>query len=201
MVTISDVSMFFKNFTPDFDHPKGDHDLNGKDFYPEKTRDAAVLILLVRKGAGEEAQILLTQRTDHLAHHPGQISFPGGRCEKQDENVIMTALRETEEEVGIDPAFIDVIGELTPYITRTGFRIHPIVGVISAPYFSHPDPHEVAEIFEVPLSFLLNETNHIKESRIFEGKARYFWAMPYEERYIWGATAGIIRDFYDCLKA
>jgi len=201
MVTLESVRRFFNDFTPDFDTPKGDHDLNGLSFTSKQVKDAAVLILLIDYGPTQPCGVLLTQRTDHLSHHPGQISFPGGRCEDSDENHRHTALRETEEEVGLDPKAIEFLGALTPYLTRTGFRIHPMVGVLKAPYQPTVDPHEVAEVFEVPLAFLLNGDNHRKDTRIFEGKTRYFWAMPYENHYIWGATAGIIRDFYECMTS
>ncbi|NVK19598.1 MAG: CoA pyrophosphatase [Methylocystaceae bacterium] len=176
---------------------RGDHDLNG--FRPEPdNREAAVLVLLVRRE--DDLSILFTKRTDHLSNHPGQISFPGGHTEEEDETAEHAALRETEEEVGIPDDRIEVIGQLNDYVTRTGFRVTPIVGMIDAPYEINPDPHEVAEVFEVPLSFLLDSANHQKCSRIFQGVKRHFWAMPYEDYYIWGATAGMLRNLYSILN-
>ena len=188
----------FSDFTPNPSDIRGDHDLNG--FRPKPdNREAAVLVPLVKHPEG--LSVLFTKRTDHLKNHPGQISFPGGHTEEEDESAEHAALRETEEEVGLPPNYIQVIGKLNDYVTRTGFRVTPIVGLVDVPYPTEPDPHEVAEVFEVPLSFLMDETNHEKCSRIFMGKRRYFWAMPYGDYYIWGATAGMLRNLYDFLMA
>lgn len=186
----------FSKFTPSPDDIRGDHDLNG--FRPEPdNREAAVLVPIVKREDG--LSVLFTKRTDHLSNHPGQISFPGGHTEEEDESAEHAALRETEEEVGLPSSYIQVIGRLNDYVTRTGFRVTPIVGLVDAPYPTNPDEHEVAEVFEVPLSFLMDKTNHQKCSRIFMGKKRYFWAMPYGEYYIWGATAGMLKNLYDFL--
>lgn len=189
---------FFENYHPDPEDIRGDHDLNS--FRPQPdNREAAVLVGLVKRENG--LHLLLTQRTDHLTHHPGQISFPGGHTEEEDETAVHAALRETEEEVGLPRDYIQVIGRLNDYVTRTGFRVTPIVALIDAPYPTDPDDHEVAEVFEVPLAFLMDKENHQKCSRVLLGKKRYFWAMPYQDYFIWGATAGMIRNLYNVLSA
>jgi len=186
------------NFTPLRDDIRGDHDLN-IGFGPDKpTREAAVLIPIVKRLEG--LTVLFTKRTDHLSNHPGQISFPGGHTEEEDESANHAALRETEEEVGLPSSYVQVIGQLNDYLTRTGFRITPIVGLVDVPFPTEPDPHEVAEVFEVPLSFLMDEGNHQKCSRIFMERERHFWAMPYNDYYIWGATAGMMRNFYELVQ-
>jgi 8-oxo-dGTP pyrophosphatase MutT (NUDIX family) len=151
---------------------------------------AAVLIGLVGHLAGPA--VILTQRTAHLKDHAGQISFPGGRIEAADPDAIAAALREAEEEVGIDPARVEILGELEPYDTVTGFRIHPVVGWIEPPLTLRPDPYEVAEIFEVPLTWTLDPVNHRRDSYTRDGRVRSFYVLPYADRYIWGATAGML---------
>ncbi len=187
----------FKNFTPNPKDIFGDHNLNG--FCPEPDNcEAAVLVPLVKRENG--LHVLFTRRTEHLTNHPGQISFPGGHTEEDDESPEHAALRETQEEVGLPDDYIHVIGRLNDYVTRTGFRITPVVALVDAPYPTDPDDHEVAEVFEVPLSFLMDEANHQKCSRIFMGKQRHFWAMPYGDYYIWGATAGMLKNFYNIVQ-
>lgn len=169
---------------------RGDHDMN-PDLFPNRALvPAAVLIALVDHPDG--LTILLTLRTAHLTDHGGQISFPGGRVEARDADEKAAALREANEEVGIDPATVEILGRLDTYVTRTGFRVEPVVGLVRPPLQLRPDPHEVAEIFEVPLDFLIDPANRRRDSRIFEGSERFFWAIPFETRYIWGATAGIL---------
>jgi 8-oxo-dGTP pyrophosphatase MutT (NUDIX family) len=177
---------------------RGDHTLN-PGTYPEnpKLRHAAVLVPVVNRPEG--LSILLTQRTDHLANHAGQISFPGGHIEDDDSTPEEAALRETEEEVGLHRRHISIIGRLSNYVTRTGFLITPIVGVVEPPFDTTPDPHEVAEVFEVPLDFLLDKKNHERHTLFYAGKDRYFWAMPYGDYYIWGATAGMLVNLHDFL--
>ena len=153
-------------------------------------RPAAVLVPIVDRPDG--ATMLLTQRASHLRHHSGQVSFPGGRVAEGDPSPEATALRETREEIGLDAARVDLLGRLGDYHTRTGFRITPVVGVVSPPFDLRADANEVEDIFEVPLAFLLDPANHRRESRVWQGETRWFYAMPYEGRYIWGATAGML---------
>lgn len=175
----------------------GDHALN-EDMLPIlPLKPAAVLVPLIERP--DEITVLFTQRTAHLAHHAGQVSFPGGHIEPQDGGPIETALRETEEEVGLDRHHVQIIGRLDTYVTRTGFVVTPVVGLVSPPFTLRPDPYEVAEIFEVPLSFLLDARNHERCSAEFEGKTRFFWAMPYGRHFIWGATAGMLINLCDIL--
>lgn len=153
-------------------------------------RPAAVLVPLVQRPG--EMSVLLTKRTDHLYHHPGQISFPGGRIEEGDLDPVSAALRETEEETGITREVVEVIGSLSPYRTRTGFSVVPVIGLLTPPFETRPDPFEVAEIFEVPLSFILDRANHQVHSREGDGMKRSFYVLPYQDYYIWGATAAML---------
>ena len=176
---------------------RGDHDLN-PGLRPEAPlRRAAVLVTLVERET--EISVLLTRRTDHLEHHPGQISFPGGHIEGTDQDAIAAALRETHEEIGLPPERIQILGRLDTYITRTGFHITPVVGTVRPPLDLIPDPHEVDAVFEVPLGFFLDPANHHRHQRTFEGASRSFYAMPFEDYYIWGATAGMLMDLYQTL--
>jgi 8-oxo-dGTP pyrophosphatase MutT (NUDIX family) len=167
----------------------------------EKQRDAAqalmrpasVLLLIVNHASGPT--VLFTQRTTHLPAHAGQISFPGGRREEGDPDPISTALRESHEEVGLDPERVEVLGRLPEYNTSTGFRVTPIVGWVEPPLQLKPDPEEVADVFEVPLQFLLDAGNHRHESAFYRGRMRNYWALPFGSRFIWGATAGMLVTF------
>jgi 8-oxo-dGTP pyrophosphatase MutT (NUDIX family) len=162
---------------------------------------ASVLVPLVHRPEG--LTMLLTQRTAHLTDHPGQISFPGGRAEEYDASPIETALRETEEEIGLDRRHVEVIGTLPDYVTVTGYRVTPVVGLIKPPFELAADPNEVAEIFEVPLVFLMDGMNHQRLSfDLPEGEGRRsFYAMPYQRFFIWGATAGMLRNLFHFLRA
>jgi 8-oxo-dGTP pyrophosphatase MutT (NUDIX family) len=153
---------------------------------------AAVLLLVVNR---PEPAVVLTQRTSHLAHHAGQIAFPGGRREGGDESPERTALREAAEEIGLDERRVEILGRLPQYRTSTGFDVTPVVGWAEPPLAYVPDPHEVADVFEVPLTFLLDPRNHKYESAFYRGRMRHYWALPYGERFIWGATAGMIVTF------
>jgi len=158
---------------------------------------AAVLFPIVLRDGGQT--VLLTQRTAHLRDHAGQISFPGGRVEAEDISPSHTALRETEEEIGLSRERIEILGFLPEYRTGTGFRVTPVVAVIQPPFELRPDPFEVAEIFEVPLAFLLDPANHQRHSLHYRGALRNYFAMPYGDYFIWGATAGMIRSLSERL--
>lgn len=162
---------------------------------------AAVLISVVMRNGGPT--LLFTQRSDLLHDHPGQVSFPGGRCETKDLSAVDTALRETEEEIGLQRQHVEIIGSLPDYFTGTGFRITPVVGLAQPPFTLHADPVEVAEIFEVPLAFLMDGMHHQRRSAIFPGGygRRTFYAMPYDRFFIWGATAGMLRNLFHFLRA
>ena len=180
------------------DAPRGDHDLNPGTRSTSPLTHAAVLIPLVVHE--DKTSVLLTRRTEHLAKHPGQISFPGGQMEDVDGTPEETALRETEEETGLHRRHIDIIGRLDDYETRTGFRVTPIVAILTPPFNLEPNPDEVAEAFEVPLAFLLDPVNHRRHSLIYKGIKREFYAIPFNEYYIWGATAGMLINLYELLE-
>lgn len=158
---------------------------------------AAVLFPIVLRAGGET--VLLTQRTAHLRDHAGQISFPGGRVEVEDLSPIHTALRETQEEIGLGSDCIEVIGFLPEYRTGTGFRVTPVVALVRPPFELSPDQFEVAEVFEVPLAFLLDPENHKRHSLHYRGALRHYFAMTYGDYFIWGATAGMIRSLSERL--
>jgi len=163
-----------------------------------KVTRAAVLIPLLLKADG--LWVLLTQRTNHLHDHAGQISFPGGRMDPEDQSPSETALRESEEEIGLDRKRVEIIGHLPQYLTVSGYSVTPVVGLVQAQAEYVLDEFEVADIFEVPLSFLLDPANH--QVRVWQSEqgGRRFYAMPYENRFIWGATAGMLRNLYHLLK-
>ncbi|HYD97445.1 MAG TPA: CoA pyrophosphatase [Noviherbaspirillum sp.] len=161
---------------------------------------ASVLMPIVLRDEG--LTLLLTQRTAHLNDHAGQISLPGGRVDETDTSAIETALRETEEEVGLHRRHIEVLGSLPDYFTGTGFRVTPVVALVRPPFELRADPFEVAEIFEVPLSFLMDGANHQRRSiDLPQVGRRTFYAMPYGRFFIWGATAGMLRNLFHFLRA
>jgi 8-oxo-dGTP pyrophosphatase MutT (NUDIX family) len=176
-----------------------DFSLNGIVSMPEVWRPASVLVPLVRRDIG--LTVLLTQRTEDMPSHAGQIAFPGGRRQAEDVDAIATALRETEEEVGLTRDFIDVIGPVDQYRTGTGYEITPVVGMVTPGFTPRADPREVADVFEVPLAHFLDERNHRIDSRVWQGRERRYYAMPYGERYIWGATAGMLKNLHFILTA
>jgi 8-oxo-dGTP pyrophosphatase MutT (NUDIX family) len=179
---------------------RGDHSLTPGARPPgHPLTKAAVLVPLVDRPHG--LTVLLTQRTDHLTDHAGQISFPGGRLEPEDRDAYDAALRETEEEVGLTRDHVEIVGRLDTYVTGTGYEVTPIVGFVRVPYPMNPDPFEVAEVFEVPLDFILDPRNHQRQSRERAGIMRTFFVLPYEHRYIWGATAGMLVNLSEVLKA
>ncbi len=159
-------------------------------------RPAAVLVPIVLRS---ELTVLLTQRSHDVPSHPGQISFPGGKIEKRDATPVDCALREAEEEIGLPAAYVEPLGYLDSYRTGTGFQISPVVALVRPGFKVVLDPREVLEVFEVPLRFLMNEANHQKQSREWRGRQRSFYAMLYDDRYIWGATAGMLKNMYDRL--
>lgn len=162
-------------------------------------KPAAVLILVINQS--ETPTVLFTQRTAHLTDHAGQISFPGGRVEADDRDPEHTALREAEEETGVDASRIEIIGRIPQYTTGTGYLITPVVGWMEPPVSYRPDPTEVEECFEVPLSFLIDIDNHHLETAMYKGRMRSYYALPYGRRYIWGATAGMLVTLTRVLSA
>jgi 8-oxo-dGTP pyrophosphatase MutT (NUDIX family) len=176
---------------------RGDHDLN-PGMHPERAlTQAAVLVPLIDRPDG--MTVLLTKRTDHLHDHAGQVSFPGGRIDPEDRDAAAAALREAKEEVGLDPDRVDLIARLDTYVTRTGFEVVPWVGLIMPPIALLPDPFEVAEVFEVPLTFVLDPASRKTESRVWQGKDRFFYVYPWLGFYIWGATAGMLSNLAEVL--
>ena len=160
---------------------------------------AAVLIGLVERTGGPS--LVLTQRTAHLRDHAGQISFPGGRVEPEDPSIRATALREAQEEIGLAPSKVEILGELATYDTVTGFRIHPVVAWLKPPLEFRPDPYEVADVFELPLAFVLDARNHRRHSVRRGAMTRSYYVLPYQNRFVWGATAGILINLYGLLRS
>lgn len=178
--------------------PRGDHELNPDFWQPSRALTAAaVLVPIVAQEP--EPTLLFTRRTAHLRDHAGQIAFPGGRIEPDDASPEAAALREAQEEVGLSPATVTLVGRLDTYVTRTGFEVTPVVGLLRPPLILRPDPVEVAEAFEVPLPFFLEPASRQLMSREIEGRARHFYAYPYGERFIWGATAGMLNNLVEVL--
>jgi 8-oxo-dGTP pyrophosphatase MutT (NUDIX family) len=166
----------------------------------QPVRPAAVLIAIVLREDGPT--LLFTQRNADLTDHPGQISFPGGRVEQSDASPVETALRETEEEIGLARQHVEIIGQLPEYRTGTGYRVTPIVGLVTPPFDLQPDVREVAEIFEVPLTFLMNGVNHQRHTVKLPGQTarRNFYSIPYKHYFIWGATAAMVRNLFHLLR-
>jgi 8-oxo-dGTP pyrophosphatase MutT (NUDIX family) len=168
---------------------------------------AAVLVPIVMRGSDfTQSTVLLTQRANHMSTHAGQIAFPGGKVDPQDANHQATALREAQEEVGLDAQHVQVIGELPVYVTGTAFWVTPVIALVSPELELTPNTDEVQDVFEVPLSFLMNPANHRRHQFDWQGKQRDWFSMPYQEtrlgendqveRFIWGATAAMLRNFY-----
>jgi 8-oxo-dGTP pyrophosphatase MutT (NUDIX family) len=159
-------------------------------------RPAAVLVPIVLR---DSLTVMLTQRSHEMPSHPGQISFPGGKMEAFDPTPVDCALREAHEEIGLAAEFVETLGFLDSYRTGTGFQISPVVAFVRPGFAVALDPREVLEVFEVPLAFLMDEVNHQKHAREWRGRQRSFYAMPYEGRYIWGATAGMLKNMHQRL--
>ncbi|SFJ35512.1 8-oxo-dGTP pyrophosphatase MutT, NUDIX family [Phyllobacterium sp. CL33Tsu] len=183
----------------DDDH--GDHRLNpGLDalIATKPLRDAAVLVPIVDRG--DEASVILTLRTTSLRKHSGQVAFPGGAIDPEDDyEPEKAALREAHEEIGLEGRHVELLGRLPRYLTTTGYSIIPVLGLVHPPFEIAANPDEVADVFEVPLSFLMNPANHRRESRMWQDQERFYYTMPFGDRFIWGVTAGIIRTLYERL--
>ena len=162
-------------------------------------KPAAVLAAIVNRSPSPT--IILTQRTAHLKKHAGQISFPGGGVDPQDAHHVATALRETEEEIGLAPEHVTLLGRLPLYETSTAYGVTPIVGWVEPPFDLKIDAFEVDEVFEVPLAFALDRSNYVKETSMRDGIERWFYVLPYENRYIWGATAGMLVNFAELMAS
>jgi 8-oxo-dGTP pyrophosphatase MutT (NUDIX family) len=169
----------------------GDDRIGGE---PSGVTAASVLVPIVAHPGG--LTVLFTKRTVHLKAHSGQVSFPGGRAEPSDPTPEFTALRESEEEIGLAAEKIEILARLPDYITRTGFQVTPVVGLLTPPLELVPDPREVEDVFEVPLGFLLDPANHLRQSREINGRTVGYYEMRFGERVIWGATAGMIVNLY-----
>ena len=173
-----------------------------KKFMDRAPMHASVLVPIVMR---DTPTILLTERTPHLSTHAGQIAFPGGKADEVDADAAATALREAQEEVGLDPAFVDVLGVMPHYITGSSFIITPVVALVHPGFTLSPNAYEVADVFEVPLAFLMNPAHHQRHTFEWEGVRREWFSMPYQDegtqRFIWGATAGMLRNFYRLLSA
>lgn len=170
-----------------------DFDLNPDSALPAgRTLRSAGVLVSVNLADGVP-KVILTKRSSALKHHPGQIAFPGGKQDDGDADIVAAALREADEEIGLPPDLVQVLGQLPEHETVTGFRVTPVVAVLNQPFQVVPEPGEVAEVFQVPLTHLINRDNYIIESRIWMGVRRYYFAVPYGPYYIWGATARILR--------
>jgi 8-oxo-dGTP pyrophosphatase MutT (NUDIX family) len=186
---------------PTAEGARGDLDLNPDMWIRagvKATKPAAVLVPIIDR---HQPTVLLTLRTAELASHAGQVAFPGGKIEAADESPVAAALREAREETGLAPALIEPIGYLDLYLTFSGFRILPTVARVKPDFTLALNPREVTETFEVPLEFLMTPANHQRKTRDWNGLARDYYAIPFENRYIWGITAGILRNLYERVYA
>jgi 8-oxo-dGTP pyrophosphatase MutT (NUDIX family) len=198
-LTLDDVLPLLEERLDAIVHPPiapafSDYDLSDGRPDAPALKQAAVLVPLIARDHG--LNVILTRRSSDLSNHAGQIAFPGGRCDNGDLDVGATALREAYEEIGLDPALVTLIGVSDAYETVTRFAVTPVIGLVDPAAHFTPDPREVAEVFEVPLAFLMDPANHVPQSREYNGVARRFYAMPYGDYYVWGATAGMLRALF-----
>jgi 8-oxo-dGTP pyrophosphatase MutT (NUDIX family) len=187
------------NATPESPRLNGDFAVAGVAREERVLTPAAVLVPLVERCGA--LTVLLTRRTDHLEHHPGQVSFPGGRAEEGDAGPVETALRETREEIGLHSRHVEIAGYLDCYQTVTGFLVTPVVGFVEPDFDLSPDTFEVAEVFEAPLDLILDPDNRRLESIVYKGTRRQFYVLPYKDYYIWGATAAMLVNLSEKLRA
>lgn len=190
-----------ENFAP-HDDEDGDHRFNpgfGEFIARTGLRQAAVLVPVVDRGT--EAGVILTKRAEALRAHSGQVAFPGGRIDPTDASPEDAALREAAEEIGLSADHVEVIGRMPDYVSGSGYRIAPVLAVVHPGFSLEINPQEVDAAFEVPLRFLMDPANHLRDSRVWSGKEWFYYDMPYEDRRIWGVTAGIIRTLYERLYA
>jgi 8-oxo-dGTP pyrophosphatase MutT (NUDIX family) len=198
-VTLDEILLRLRARLDGVTHPPAvpaysDYDLSGGRPATTQLKQAAVLVPLVTRATG--LQVILTRRASDLSNHAGQIAFPGGRRDEVDADAGATALREAHEEIGLSPTSVTLLGVSDAYETVTRFAVTPVVGLVDPAASFTPDAREVAEIFEVPFAFLMDPANHIPQSRIYNGLERRFYAMPYGDYYVWGATAGMLRALY-----
>ncbi len=181
--------------------PSSDYDLNrdAAEMVGKTLRDAAVLIPIT--AWDETPRVILTQRSSRLAHHPGQVAFPGGKVDQGDADAVATALREAREEIALPPDTVTVLGQIAPHETVTGFSVTPVVGLVTRPFDPNPEAGEVEEVFETPLSHVTDPARFSVQSRPWRGSQRSYYAVPWGPHYIWGATARILRSLADGMTA